>query len=174
MSLRIDDFKAKLVGGGARSNLFDVVLSFPPFAGGDVETANFMCRATTLPASTMETVEVPFRGRIVKVAGDRSFDNWSVTIYNQTDMAIRNAFERWMNAINAHQANNGLTSPADYQTDMTVRQLDKDESVLKTYTFRGAFPVNVSAIDLSFDQTAEIEQFDVEFAYQYWESNSTS
>lgn len=172
--LGVDDFKAKLRGGGARPNLFKVTLNYPAYAGGDVELTSFMCRAANLPGSTIANLEVPFRGRILKVAGDRSFEPWTVTVLNDTGFEVRDAMERWMNGINAHSANTGLTNPADYQVDLIVDQLDRDESVLKRYNFRGAFPSAVTEIALTYDQGGEIETFDVSFEYQYWESNTTS
>jgi hypothetical protein len=172
--LGVDDFKAKLRGGGARANLFKVTLNFPGYAGGDAELSSFMCRAANLPASNIANLEVPFRGRILKVAGDRSFDPWTVTILNDTGFEVRDAMERWMNGINAHSANTGLVNPADYQVDLIVDQLDRDESVIKRYNFRGAYPSIVTEIALSYDQAGEVETFDVTFEYQYWESNTTS
>jgi len=172
--LGVDDFKAKLRGGGARPNLFKATINFPAYANGDVELTSFLCEAAQLPGSIMTQIDVPFRGRILKIAGDRTFDVWSPTIINDTDFAVRNAMERWMNGINAHQANTGLTAPVDYQADLIVDQLDRDESVLKTYNFRGCFPTSLSPIDLSYGTTNEIERFTVEFQVQYWESNTTS
>jgi hypothetical protein len=172
--LGVDDFKAKLRGGGARPNLFKCTLNFPAYAGGDVELTSFMCRAASLPQSTVEATQVPFRGRILNVAGDRSFEPWTVTILNDTGFEVRDAMERWMNGMNAHAANTGLKNPADYQVDLVVDQLDRDESVIKRYNFRGAFPTEIAAIELSYDQGAEVETFDVTFTYQYWESNTTS
>jgi hypothetical protein len=172
--LGVDDFKSKLVGGGARPNLFKATINFPAYAGGDVEVTSFLCKGAQLPASVMNPVIVPFRGRQLKVAGDRTFEDWTVTIINDTDFAIRNAMERWMNGINAHAANTGLTNPADYQADLKVEQLDKDGTVLKTYTFRGAFPTNVAAIDLNYETVDAIEEFAVTFNVQYWESDTTS
>jgi len=172
--LGVDDFKAKLRGGGARPNLFKATINFPAYANGDVELTSFLCEAAQLPGSIMTQIDVPFRGRILKIAGDRTFDVWTPVIINDTDFAIRNAMERWMNGINAHQANTGLTSPVDYQADLIVEQLDRDESVLKTYNFRGCFPTSLSPIDLSYGTTNEIERFTVEFQVQYWESNTTS
>jgi len=122
----------------------------------------------------MNVIEVPFRGRQLKIAGDRTFETWTATILNDTDFTIRNSMERWMNGINSHQANTGLTNPVDYQADLVVEQLDRDESVLKTYNFRGAFPINVSAIDLNYETVDTVEEFTVEFAVQYWESGTTS
>ena len=172
--LNIDDFKAKLKGGGARPNLFKVTINFPTYALGDVEITSFMCKAAQLPGSIMGIVEVPFRGRILKIAGDRTFETWSPTILNDTDFVVRNAMERWMNGINAHSANTGLVAPADYSADLIVEQLDRDEAVLKKYNFRGCFPTNVSAIDVSYETVDTIEEFTVEFQVQYWESDTTS
>ena len=173
MSLRVDDFKAKLKGGGARSNLFKATVNFPAYAGGDAELTSFMCKAAQLPASVMNVIEVPFRGRQLKIACDRTFEPWNVTVLNDTGFEVRNAMERWMNGINAHSANTGLTNPVTYQADLIVEQLDKDGSVVKTYNFRGCFPTNMSSIDVSYENEA-IEEFTVEFQVQYWEANTTS
>jgi len=172
--LNIDDFKAKLKGGGARPNLFKATINFPAYAQGDVELTSFMCKAAVLPASTMAVIDVPFRGRQLKIAGDRTFDTWSPTILNDTDFNVRNAMERWMNGINAHSANTGLVAPADYSADLIVEQLDRDETVLKRYNFRGCFPTNISAIDLAYETNDAIEEFTVDFQVQYWESATTS
>ena len=172
--LGVDDFKSKLRGGGARPNLFRATVNFPGYAGGDVELTSFLCKAAQLPASVMNVIEVPFRGRQLKIAGDRTFETWTATILNDTDFTIRNSMERWMNGINSHAANTGLTNPVDYQADLVVEQLDRDESILKTYNFRGAFPINVSAIDLNYETVDTVEEFTVEFAIQYWESGTTS
>jgi hypothetical protein len=174
MSLRVDDFKAKLKGGGARPNLFRAIVNFPGYAGGDVELTSFMCKAAQLPASIMNVIEVPFRGRQLKLAGDRTFEPWEITILNDTDFTVRNAMERWMNGMNAHSENVGLTNPVDYEADLIVEQLDKDGSVVKSYKFRGCFPTTVAAIDLSYDTVDTVEEFGVTMQVQYWESNTTS
>jgi len=174
MVLSVDDFKAKLAGGGARPNLFKATINFPAYAGGDVEITSFMCEAAQLPGSTMGLITVPFRGRQLKMAGDRTFDTWSPTIINDTDFRVRDSMERWMNGMNAHSENVGLTSPVDYEADLIVEQLDKDETVLKRYNFRGCFPTAVSPIDLSYGANDEIERFSVEFQVQYWESVGTT
>lgn len=174
MALNVDDFKAKLVGGGARPNLFKVICNFPGVAGGNTELASFMIKGATLPASVVAPIEVSFRGRKLKVAGDRTFEAWSITVINDNNMDIRNAFERWMNYINQHQANAGSNNPASYQTDMTVQQLDREGKTVKEYTFRGVFPTNIAAIDLNFETNDAIEEFTVELNYQYWESKTTS
>ena len=172
--LGVDDFKAKLKGGGARANLFKATINFPTYAGGDVELTSFMCKAAQLPASLMAEIEIPFRGRILKIAGDRTFDTWDVTVINDTDFNVRNAMERWMNGINGHTTNEGLVNPTDYQADLIVEQLDKNGDSLKTYNFRGSFPTVVSPIDVSYEATNTIEEFGVTFQVQYWESNTTS
>ena len=174
MSLRVDDFKAKLKGGGARPNLFRAIVNFPGYAGGDVELTSFMCKAAQLPASIMNVIEVPFRGRQLKLAGDRTFEPWEITILNDTDFTVRDAMERWMNGMNAHSENVGLTNPVDYEADLIVEQLDKDGSVVKSYKFRGCFPTTVAAIDLSYDTVDTVEEFGVTMQVQYWESNTTS
>tara|TARA_B100000131_G_scaffold88797_1_gene85628 strand:+ start:1360 stop:1887 length:528 start_codon:yes stop_codon:yes gene_type:complete len=172
--LGVDDFKAKLRGGGARPNLFKATINFPGYANGDVELTSFLCEAAQLPGSIMGTIIVPFRGRQLKMAGDRTFDVWTPTIINDTDFNVRNAMERWMNGMNAHSANTGLTNPVDYEADLTVDQIDKDGSTLKSYSFRGCFPTAIAPIDLSYGLENDIERFTVEFQVQYWEANTTS
>jgi hypothetical protein len=170
----VDDFKAKLIGGGARPNLFRVTVNFPAYAGGNTELASFLVKGAQLPGSTIAQIDVPYRGRQLKIAGDRTFENWTITVLNDAVMDVRNAFERWMNGMNEHTENVGISTPTDYQADMIIDQLDKADNVTKSYTIRGAFPVNVAAIDLSFDSNDAIEEFTVELAYQYWESGTTS
>jgi len=172
--LGVDDMKAKLVGGGARPNLFKVTMAFPSYVTANVELASYMVKATSMPASTIAPITVPFRGRQLQVAGDRTFDPWSVTIINDTDFNVRNSFEQWMNGINQHKQNTGLTQPSSYMADMIVEQLDKDGTVEKTYNIRGTFPTNLGAIELSYDSENAIEEFEVELQIQYWESNKTT
>ena len=171
----VDNFKSKLIGGGARANLFKVIINNPPVGAGlDTELLSFTCKGAQLPASVVAQIDVPFRGRQLKVAGDRTFENWTITAYNEDSNNVRSAFESWMNTINQHVNNEGAKRPSTYQADLIVQQLDRENSVTKEYTIRGAFPVNVSAIDLSYDANDAIEEFTIEFAYQYWESNTTS
>lgn len=172
--LGVDDFKSKLKGGGARPNLFNCKLNFPAFALGDAELTSFMVKGAQLPSSNVTPITVPFRGRQLKIAGDRTFEEWTVTVINDTGFEVRDAMERWMNGINSHNANTGFNDPADYQTDLSVDQLDKDGLVIKTYNFRSCFPTVISAIDLNYDTTDAIEEFTVTFQVQYWESGTTS
>jgi len=170
----IDNFKAKLTGGGARPNLFKVICNFPAEVEGDAELASFLIKGAGLPASVIAPIEVPYRGRKLKVAGDRTFEAWTITVINDEGFVIRNAFERWMNSINEHINNVGLINPNDYQTDMTVQQLGKDDSVLKTIDLKGVFPTNLSQIELNYETNDQIEEYTVELQYQYWTSNTTS
>lgn len=173
-NLGINDFKAKLVGGGARNNLFKVTANFPAYAAGNVELASFLIKAAQLPSSLIAPITIPFRGRQLQIAGDRTFEAWGVTVINDTDFQLRNAFERWMNGINAHAANTGETNPSQYMADLAVEQLDRQGQVLKRYDFRGCWPSSVSAIDVSYDSENTIEEFGVEFQITYWESNTTN
>ena len=170
---KITDFKSKLSGGGARPNLFEVVLSFPAAAPADanvLDKARFLVKTAALPASNISPIEVPFRGRTLKIAGDRTFDTWTITVINDTDFAIRSAFENWMNVINKVSDNTGQTNPATYQADAYVYQLDRDGSTLRAYHFYDIFPTNLSAIDLSYDSGGDIEQFTAEMQVQWWEA----
>jgi len=172
--LGVDDFKAKLAGGGARANMFQVTVNFPSYAGGNVELTSFMCKGAQMPGSVIAPVEVNFRGRKLQMAGDRTFEPWTITVINNVDFSVRDSFERWMNGISEHAAGTGIANPVDYQADLIVQQLNKAHEVTKTYTIRGAFPTNLSAIDVNYDNENTIEEFTVEFQMQYWESNTTS
>lgn len=174
MVLGVDDFKAKLRGGGARPNLFKATINFPAYAAGDTELTSFMCEAAQLPGSTTGMIEVPFRGRRLKLSGDRTFEPWTITVINDTNMAVRDSMERWMNGINSHTTNTGRADPLEYESDLLVDQLDKSGGIIKQYVFRGCFPTLVSPIDLSYTAENEIERFSVEFQIQYWESNTTT
>ena len=171
----ISDFKSKLKGGGARPNLFEVELTFP--SGVDVqdeneilENARFLVKAAALPSSTIAPIEVPFRGRILKIAGDRTFETWTITVMNDVSFGVRSAFEKWMNFINKLDNGTGETDPALYQVDAKVNQLDRDAAVLRKYIFKDVFPTNISTIDLSYDTTDTIQEFTVEMQVHYWEA----
>lgn len=188
----LSQFKSKLIGGGARPNLFEV--SIPSFPSGvnlgvqgdgtgqyDPENFTFLCKAAALPASNVAPIDVPFRGRILKVAGDRTFDIWTVTIINDENFSHRRAFEAWMQNVAQYSDHSGLTSPVDYMTDATVVQLGRavvatetgtgtggNANVLAQYKFKDIFPTSISQIDLSYDTSDTIEEFTVEFQVQYW------
>jgi len=169
----ISDFKSKLTGGGARPNLFEVELAFPDAVAvnNDVlQKSRFLVKAAALPASTIASIDIPFRGRILKVAGDRTFETWTITVINDTDFAIRSAFEKWMNVINKMTDATGLTDPAQYHKDAVVKQLDRDGSVLRSYKFWDIFPTNISTIDLSYETTDTIQEFTIEMQVHYWEA----
>ena len=189
-SLRtLNDFKNRISGGGARPNLFECELNFPDAAldGGTLnnisDKTRFLVKAAQLPGSTINVIDIPFRGRNLKIAGDRTFDPWTITVINDIDFTVRNAFERWMNYMNKHEDNSGELDPGLYQKDMKVYQLGKagmnnmstngDMKVLKAYAFYGTFPTSISAIDLSYDQADTIEEFTVDLQVQWWDALKT-
>jgi len=177
----ISDFKSTMIGGGARPNLFEVELTTLPSSvtqNWDAETFRFMCKAANLPAQNIASIDVPFRGRIFKVAGDRTIDTWSITVINDEDFGLRRAFEGWSEQIAKLDNNLGSTDPSSYMVNAKVYQLgrgstpsSKDNSgdrnaVLAEYEFVDIFPTNVSQIDLSYDSSDTIEEFTVEFQVQ--------
>lgn len=171
----VDEFKSRLTGGGARGNLFQVTLANPRGGLGvnlDVDFGSFMIEAAQLPSSSVGTIEIPFRGRRLKVAGDRVFEPWTVTVINDTEFKIRDEMEKWMNAIANHADAGGTQNPELYFADLRVEQFDRDEAVIKTYTFKDAWPSDISAIDLSYADD-NIERFQITWQYQYWTSNTT-
>ena len=180
----ISNFKAALLGGGARPNLFEVEMTTLP--GGiswDADSFRYMCKAATLPASNIANIDVPFRGRIFKVAGDRTIDPWTVTIINDEEFKLRNAFEQWADLIARLDNNMGVTNPEDYMSNAKVYQLGRGASassstnagtnnaVLKEYEFFNIWPSAVAAIDLSYDSTDTIEEFTVDFQVQSYKFN---
>jgi len=173
----IDDFKANLIGGGARANQFRVTIT-PPSGiaiGLDVRRTSFLVKASNLPAQTLGEIAVPFRGRSIYMAGDREFtDPWSVTFINDTDFMIRNAMERWSNGINDLAEGTGVVAPADYQTDLFVEQLDRDDTVLKSYIFRNAWPLTVATIELATETNNTIEEFECTWRYQHFEASGVN
>ena len=174
---QIDDFKANLLGGGARANQFRVTIT-PPAGiaiGLDVRRASFLARASNLPAQTLAEIAIPFRGRQIYIAGDRSFDDaWTVTFMNDTDFMIRNAMELWMNGINDLAEGTGVQALADYQTDLQVEQLDRDDTILKTYILRNCFPSGIGEIALTNEAQDTIETFDVTWKYQHLEASGVN
>ena len=168
----IDKFRAHLLGGGARANQFEVTITRPsiPIGLPDLEKTSFLVRAASLPAMTLGEIAVPFRGRSIYIAGDRTFDEtWSTTFLNDTDFMIRNAMEKWSNGINNLKTATGVTNPNLYQVDLTVQQLDRGGDLLKEYKFINAWPTSISAIDLTSDAADAIEEFEVTWRYQHFE-----
>ena len=183
----IVDFRSKMRGGGARSNLFEVTIEYPTNMGLDTSsdgakaTGEFLIKAAEIPASNLGNIPVPFRGRVLPVAGDRTFDPWTVTVINDTSFNVRDAMEQWSNSINDLQFDGGITSPAGYQTDAFVTQLGRinDNSgklssgtdnmqQIRQYKFFGIYPSVVSSIPLDYGATDSIEEFQVTFNYIYW------
>ena len=172
----ISDFKAKLAGGGARANQFKVTMPFPGYAsvGGEIEELAFLCRATSIPSMEVATIPVPFRGRSIKIAGDRTIPAWSVTVYNDTNFKLRDAFERWQNGINNMSDNEGLTNPVDYQVDCFLDHLDRNGNTIKSYTLRGVYPSAIAGIPLDYEEAGAIEQFEVTLEYQFFDARTTT
>lgn len=167
--MRIDAFKQALRGGGARPNLFEVTGNFPTGSGGGaIENMKFLIKAASIPQDNLGTIEVPYRGRQLKIAGDRTFDSWSITVINTNDFQLRNAFEQWHELINGHITNESAVNLDDYFQDWTVKQLDRSGGVSETYTFSGCFPESIGAIELSHESGDTIEEFEVTLQYQYW------
>ena len=192
----ISNFKSALRGGGARPNLFEVAIpDMPSYVDGgiygnvDKSTLRFMCKAANMPASNVAPVDVPFRGRILKVAGDRTFDPWTITVINDEDFRLRTAFEAWGNGISKLDNNTGATNPGTYMKEGFVYQLGRgatissvkptggvsekgpteQANVLRAYRFIDIFPTNISEIALSYETGDSIEEFTVEFQVQYFE-----
>ena len=180
----IIDFRSRLKGGGARSNLFEVQMAFPDFAKPVNEALNdipFLVKAAEIPAANIGNIPVPFRGRILPIAGDRTFDPWTVTIINDTNFRLRDVMERWSDGINDIQTAQGTTNPEEYQTKATVLQLSRgidtngkvrsnsNIPILREYDFIGIYPNVVSSIPLDHGATDQIEEFQVTFNYLYYE-----
>ena len=187
----ISQFKSKLVGGGVRPNLFEVQVNFPDGVdlgiqsdgGGefDGDRFRFLCKAASLPASNVGNIDVPFRGRTLKVAGDRTVDDWSVTVINDTDFGHRRAFEAWAQNIAQYGDSSGLTDPSSYMGQATVYQLGRniasqqgsnspatDSDILAQYKFVDIWPTTVDALELSYDTGDTIQEFGVTFKVQYY------
>ena len=175
----ISQFKSQLIGGGARPNLFEVELTtLPAGSAWPADNFRYMCKAAQLPASVIANIDIPFRGRIFKVAGDRTIEPWSITIINDEDFRIRKAMEEWVDLIAKLENNLGATDPSAYMVNAKVFQLGRGSTpssknnagdrnaVLREYEFIDIFPTNVSSIDLSYDSSDTIEEFVVDFQVQ--------
>ena len=188
----LSQFKSKLLGGGARPNLFEVQVNFPnkvdlkiqkdnPNNDFNQDTFRFLCKAAALPASNIANIDVPFRGRIFKVAGDRTFENWTVTVINDENFNHYRSFQAWMQNIGQYGDSSGMTNPSDYMGQATVYQLGRNSAsaqgsnttatasrTIAQYKFEDIWPATVSNIDLSYDSSDAIEEFTVDFNVQYW------
>jgi hypothetical protein len=179
MAFNVNEFRSQMQGDGARPNLFEVSMPFPAFAlPGNAQTKmSFMCKTAQLPGSAVGSVPVQYFGRELKFAGNRTFTDWTVSVINDEDFVIRNAFERWMNGINSHAGNLRSAAAATslgYTVDSEVRQYGKQGDVLKRYKFIGVFPTDLSPIDVDWGSNDSIEEFTVSLTYQWWESTEDS
>lgn len=188
MAFNVQDFRATMQFDGARPTLFDVAMTFPLLVGtggtapgtfgSAPQQVTFKARSTSLPGDSVSAIPLNYFGREIKVAGNRTFPDWSFTVINDEDFVIRNAFERWMSGINSHISNIRalpfVTAEGGYQQDAYVRQYAKTGQLIKAYKIVGAFPTDVSAIDLDWGSTDQVEEFAVTFAYQWWESLETT
>jgi hypothetical protein len=180
MAFNVAEFRANMIGDGARPNLFQVTLNFPTIAENGVaagQKATFMAKSAQLPGSTIGTVPVFYFGRELKFAGNRSFTDWTLQIINDEDFTIRRAIESWMNGINSHAGNvrtAGAASPTGYTVDAEVTQYGKTGDTLKKYKFVGMYPLDLAPIDLDWSSNDTIEEYGVTFAYQWWETDTTS
>jgi len=171
------------IAQGVKPNMFSVNIPFPSSLGvSNQDSLNLLCKSAALPASSLGTIEVPFRGRTIKIAGDRTFDTWSATFFNDKDMLTRSYFEKWLEQMNTHEGNTAplfvLSENDGYAKQITVTQLQKDSTAagtpLRTYTLHYAFPTSVSQIDLAYDANDQIEEFTVEFQYSWWSAEAAS
>ncbi len=201
MAKTISNFRNQLAGGGARPNLFEVNIENFAGAAGNLSPTNnppqpanpgwtaqndfnFLCKATSMPTQTIGSVDIPFRGRILKVAGDRTFEPWSVTVINDESFSVRKAFESWAEKINAISTGVGEVDPSKYMGTGFIKQLSRsvskgatsiaadtgDQKVLHTYKVREIWPSEIGSIDLSYESSDAIEEFTVTFQVQWFES----
>lgn len=190
MAFNVNQFRSQLTGDGARPNLFECTLTFPVLASSGGATApgaiqdnvsltekfTFMARAAQLPGSTVNQIPVNYFGRELKFSGNRTFPEWTVTIINDEDFRLRDAFEKWMHGLNSHVTNTrgaSFRNALGYQQDGLVTQYGKGGEIIKEYNFVGMFPIDVSPIELDWGANDAIEEYAVTFAYQWWESNTT-
>ena len=167
----IQDFKSKLAYGGVRPTMFEVTISFPTGLTADndaAESAQYLVKAAQLPASTVGVIDVPFRGRKLKVSGDRSYADWSTTITNDHSFGLRVNLEKWSELVQNHNFVLGANKLEDYFGSAIVRQLDRDAKQIRAYQFEGIWPSTVGEIGLDFDSTDQVEFYDCTWAVQYW------
>ena len=178
MAFSVNEFRSQMTGDGARPNLFEVSMPFPSFSSpGNAQTKlTFMCKSAQLPGSTVGIVPVNYFGRELKFVGNRTFTDWTISVINDEDFVVRNAFERWMNGINSHNLNvrNPIAlAPAGYSVDGDVRQFGKNGNTLKRYRFIGIFPTDITPIDVDWGSNDTIEEFSVTLSYQWWDAVDT-
>jgi hypothetical protein len=170
MAFNINEMKAALTGGGAKSTLFQVSITNKIDSTADA-LVPFMVHAAQLPQSSLGSYQLPYMGRKINLAGDRVFEPWTVSVYNDENFAIRNRMEQWMNAINSHTGNLRLTnssSPSDYKSQALITQFGKTGQALRTYKFEGLFPSTISAIEMDWNGTDSIESYQITFQYDLW------
>ena len=178
MAFSVNEFRSQMTGDGARPNLFEVSMPFPAFASpANAQTKlTFMCKTAQLPGSTVGVVPVNYFGRELKFVGNRTFADWTISVINDEDFIVRNAFERWMNGINSHNFNvrNPLAlAPLGYSVDSEVTQFGKQGNTLKKYRFIGVYPTDITAIDVDWGSNDTIEEFSVTLTYQWWDAVDT-
>jgi hypothetical protein len=183
MKQSISNFKSNFIGG-ARPNLFQVRINYPTDTtnsvspingiGGNAVTDTLMVKGASLPGGVLGTIEVPFRGRKLKIAGDRTYEPWTITVINDVDMNVRNKLESWMNLISRNSSNTKDYASLAYMIDVYVDQLDYEQNIVKSYTLHDAYPTNISAIELNYETNDTVEEFTVEFNYQYWTSKESN
>lgn len=177
MAFNVNDFRARMVGDGARPNLFEVNLNAPAWVGLKGDTLPFLCKASSLPTSSVGVKDVMYFGHPVHFAGDRSYEPWTVTIYNDENFAIRNAIEIWLDGMDKHSQAGSIRGAAgltNYVSEGIVKQYGKTGDVIKTYKFVNVFPTDISAITVDWDDTNQIEQFDVTFRFDYYHAINAS
>lgn len=172
MAFNIEDFKGNFADGGARPNLFRAKINLPADVGVLVNQGTYLIKSAQIPSATITAIDVPYFGRQVRVAGNRTFEPWTVTIMNTEAFEIRNQMEKWMSQINSHNANGAqLDSLIDYKADAVVEHLKKSGDsgdLAASYQFFGMFPTEISSIELGWENNDTIEEFTVTFAYDYW------
>ena len=178
MAFSVNEFRSQMTGDGARPNLFEVSMPFPAFASpANAQTKlTFMCKTAQLPGSTVGVVPVNYFGRELKFVGNRTFADWTISVINDEDFIVRNAFERWMNGINSHNFNvrNPLAlAPLGYSVDSEVTQFGKQGNALKKYRFVGVYPTDITPIDVDWGSNDTIEEFSVTLTYQWWDAVDT-
>lgn len=167
--MQISQFKAQLLNGGSRPNQFLVTLNWPAGVGSPGGLQNLLVTSASLPASQVNPTIVQYRGREVKFAGERTFDPWTITVLNDTDMTLRGYFEKWSSLMNEYVNNGGSTAPGTYMVDLIVQQMDRNDEITRTYDIRNAFPINVSEVALSYSANDVISEFSVTFQYSHFE-----